>query len=427
MLIAIEDLNFDHLYVIYLGNSIIPFYRGLFDQDLNPHRIVNELSLFSKQAIIPGKTLLFFDEIQIVPQGITALRYFYEKMPELHVIAAGSLLDFAIEQVGVPVGRAESLYMYPLSFIEYLAAMNESMVIKKILDHSVDSAISPLVHQKIVYSLKEYFVFGGMPQAIYRWSTTNDALQAAKSHAAILEFYQQDFNKYARKNQIKYVQLIFDEIPVQLGQKFKYSAVEGDYRKRELAPALDLLVTAGVAHKVYYSPGQGVPLGAQRDPLNYKAIFLDVGLAQSHLGVDLAAWFLQPDQQFINKRSLVEAFVGQELIAYASPLKKHRLYYWHKESSAQQAEIDYLIQLKDQIVPVEVKSGEGRTLKSLHYFLENHKQSPYGIKFSNQNYSILKDKEKDYIIHSYPLYAIAKVVSDAHPDLKAAIGYLIEN
>lgn len=394
------------------------FLQAMFERDLNPQRIINELSLFADQQIAPGKTLIFFDEIQMVPQAITALRYFYEEMPDIHIIAAGSLIDFAIEQVGIPVGRVELLYMYPLSFMEYLAAKNESMTIRKILDHAADSPLPDYIHQNFLYALKEYLVFGGMPQVISRWVTTNNALDAAQTHANILNIYEQDFSKYARKNQIKYVQLVFDQIPEQAGNKFKYTQIEGDYRKRELAPALDLLVTAGIAHKVYYSPGQGIPLGFQRDPLDYKVIFLDVGLAQSHLGVDLAAWFLQPEQTFINKGGLVEAFVGQELMAYALPFKKNKLYYWHKDSSPQ-AEIDYLIQLKDVIMPVEVKSGEGKTLKSIQYFLENHKASPYGLRFSIQNYSIHNN------IHSYPLYAIIKVITDNSPEMKAAISYLL--
>ncbi len=395
------------------------FLQTMFERDLNPQRIINEISLFADQQIVPGKTLLFFDEIQVVPQAITALRYFYEEMPDIHVIAVGSLIDFAIEQVGLPVGRVELLYMYPLSFIEYLVASNQSRVVQEILDHAVDASLPDFIHKKFLYAIQEYLVFGGMPQAISRWVTTNNALDAANTHVAILQIYEQDFSKYARKNQIKYVQLIFDQIPEQAGNKFKYSLIDGDYRKRELAPALDLLVTAGIAHKVFYSPGQGIPLGFHRDPLDYKVVFLDIGLAQSHLGVDLSAWFLQPDQMFVNKGSLVEAFVGQELMVYGLPFKKDRLYYWHKDSRPQ-AEIDYLIQLKNQVIPVEVKSGEGSTLKSMHYFLDNHKESPYGLRFSAQNYSVY-DR-----VHSYPLYAIAKVIVDHCPEMKAAIQSLIE-
>ncbi len=258
-----------------------------------------------------------------------------------------------------------------------------------------------------------------MPRAIQNWVTTKTALGSAKVHGSILTVYRHDFDKYARQQQIKYVESIFRQIPLQLGNKFKYSAVEGDYRKRELAPALDLLITAGIARKVYYSSGQGIPLGAQIDVFDYKVIFLDVGLAQANMGLDLKGWFLQTKQEFINKGALVEAFVGQEIAGYATPSDQHDLCYWHKDSAPHQAEIDYLVQIDSKIIPVEVKSGSGRTLKSIQHFLDTHPESPYGIRFSTNNYS---NYER---IHSYPLYAIAKVMTENNAEMRAAIESLI--
>jgi hypothetical protein len=254
---------------------------------------------------------------------------------------------------------------------------------------------------------------------VQRWVDKKDPLGCAKVYSRLLSTYQQDFDKYARKLQIKYVELVFTHIPMQLGRKFKYSLIEGDYRKRELAPALDLLVTAGVAHKVYYSAGQGVPLGAQIDPQDYKVIFLDAGLAQSLLDLDIAQWFLNPQNEIINKGALVEAFVGQELLVYADPQIKNNTYYWHKDAAIGQSEVDYLIQIGATVVPVEVKSGSGRTLKSIQIFLDSHVKSPYGIRFSAQNYSVY-DK-----IYSYPLYAVAKVMSDKNSEIRQAINKLV--
>ena len=168
-----------------------------------------------------------------------------------------------------------------------------------------------------------------------------------------------------------------------------------------------------------------MPLGAQRDDRDYKVIFLDIGLAQTGLGNNLVQSLALPQQDFINKGAIAEAFVGQELTVYNQPLLDSNLYYWHKDSPPQ-AEIDYVAAIDFKVIPIEVKAGTGSTLQSLHYFLENHKQSPYGIKFSTQNYSMLKDEEKGYIIHSYPLYAIAKVIADHNPKMKAAIENLIE-
>lgn len=391
-----------------------PQLHQAFAGKLDPQEIIITLSAQTQKNIIPGKTLLFIDEIQACPQAIIALRYFYEIMPKLHVIAAGSLLDFAIQQIGAPVGRIQALYMHPVSFIEYLANSHPLMA-QMLLYHKPDQAIGDPTHTKCLQLLSRYLAIGGMPQAIQNWIDHQDPLEIGLIHTSILDFYRQDFNKYAKKHELKYVEKIFKNIPHQLGKKFKYSVIEGDYRKRELSPALDLLVTAGIAHKVYYSAGQGIPLGGQQDDLDYKVIFLDSGLAQTMLQLNIAQWFIQPLQEFINKGALMEAFVGQELAAYADPRTENDLYYWHKDSNPHQAEIDYLVEIDNKIIPIEVKSGDGRTLKSLHRFLETHIQSPYGIKISTQDYSI---HEK---IHSYPLYAIVQTMSHSMVDTKNAI------
>ena len=236
-------------------------------------------------------------------------------------------------------------------------------------------------------------------------SETKDASRCFALHHALIDTYRQDFGKYAKKFQIKYVDLMFNTIPQQLGKKFKYSNIEGDYRKRELAPSLDLLVTAGVAHTVLQSSGQGIPLGAHVDPQCYKALFLDIALSQALLGLDLEAWFLNPMQQFVNKGEIIEAFVGQELLAYANPHAKSQLYYWQRNAPSSSAEVDYLIQRGEKIIPIEVKSGAGTTLKSMHLFLESHPQTPFGIRFSTQNYS-----KHDNLL-SLPLYSVAAITN----------------
>jgi len=404
------EINFEHK----------PQVIKIFDLDLDPVRILRELRLLLNVSIIPGETLLFFDEIQFAPHAITALRYFYEMMPELHVIAAGSLLDFAIEKIGIPVGRVESLYMHPVSFIEFLAAIQRYQIIDEIMQHIIEQTMPDHIHDLFLQLLAQYCAIGGMPYALQEWIDTQDARACARAHTTILDSYRQDFGKYARTAQIKYVELIFNQIPAQLGHKFKYSLVEGEYRKRELAPALDLLVTAGIAHKVFYSADQGTSPAGQVDPLDYRVIFLDIGLAQTELEIPIAQWFLQPGQELANKGALIEALVGQEIAAYAMPERKRSLYYWHKESRIDSAEIDYLVQINHKIIPIEVKSNKGSTVQSMHNFLNTHLQSPYGIRFSMHNYSVM-DK-----IHSYPLYAIAQVMTQGLPEMQAAIKALVD-
>ena len=372
-----------------------------FEDELDPQKIIDSLSLLKEQPIVPGKTLLFFDEIQEMPRVLTSLRYFYEMMPELHVVAAGSLLDFTIEAIGIPVGRVMSLYMYPMTFIEFLHAIDKTLLIEEILKHPLEVKMSEPIHKRLLEHVSHYLAIGGMPEAVECWKETKLPNECALVHNTIVDSYRQDFGTYSKKFQIKYVDLIFNSVPKQLGERFKYSEVEGGYRKRDLAPCLELLSAAGVIHKVHHTDANGIPLGAEVNLEYFKVVLMDVAIAQTILGIQLAPWFLYPLRELVNQGYIVEAFVGQEILGYSSSLKKGNLYYWLNPSRTGQAEVDYVVQDFEQVIPIEVKSGDGKTLASLHTFLESH-PSPYGIRFSSQNYSNYNK------VHSYPLYAIAK-------------------
>lgn len=375
---------------------------ALFEKDLDVDRIIRDLSILAGKKIIPGKTLLFFDEAQEAPRALIALRYFYEKMPDLHVIAAGSLLDFAIEQVGVPVGRVQFLYQHPMSFIEFLVAKGEAILANEILTLSFDNPPNAVIHNKTLNLLGEYIAIGGMPEAVKAWVTSNDISECAAVHEMITAAYTQDFQKYSKKFQLKYIELIFNQIPHLHGKTIKYTYFSNEYRKRDLEPCLDSLIKANVAHKVIQSSANGIPLGAESNLAKFKLIFLDIALAQHMLGLDIKKWFLDPNAEFINKGNLIESFIGQEMLAYNDPHRSPHLYYWQQESRISQAEIDYVMAIENNVIPIEVKSGEGRSLKSLRAFLNSH-SSPYGIRFSIHNYSKFDG------IHSYPLYAAASV------------------
>src|SRR3990167_7415448 len=201
----------------------------------------------------------------------------------------------------------------------------------------------------------------------------------------------------------------------------------GEYKKRELAPALELLEKAGLLYKVMHSAAQGIPIGAQADPDKFKLIFLDVGLSQALLKLDISSWLIDPTTNFINKGELVEAFIGQELLAYADPISKESLFYWARETSSSSAEIDYVIQLQDQVVPVEVKSGTSHRIKSMQIFLETHPNSTQALRFwANPGTPALDTPEATMSpLKSYPLYAVAHVLS-AHQDyLRPALEYLV--
>lgn len=268
-----------------------------------------------------------------------------------------------------------------------------------------------LIHTKILDKLGEYLSIGGMPEAIARWVQTKDPRESLKVLQQIAAAYRQDFEKYARKAQVKYLEQLFRQIPHLVGREFSYREIHGEYRKRELAPALELLERAGIIHIIRHSSGQGIPIGAEVDFDTFKVIFLDVALCQTILGSDISIWFLHPLQGFENRGEIAEGFIGQELICYANPDSKAELYFWKRRERSSTAEVDYLIQKDTQILPVEVKSGHGSTLRSLRLFLESHPKSPFGIRFSVHNYSIHEN------LDSRPLYASISLAQERQKEI----------
>ncbi|MDF1683481.1 MAG: DUF4143 domain-containing protein [Legionellaceae bacterium] len=308
------------------------------------------------------------------------------------------------EEVGVPVGRVQFLYMYPMSLIEFLWAQDKKMLVDAMLAASIDRPLSALVHDKLNRLLGEYLAIGGMPEAVSYWSQTHDYKGCLDIHHDLLTAFKQDFHKYARTTQVKHVEQLFRTVPQQAGQVFRYTHIPGEFRKRELEPALALLMKANVITPVVSSSAQGLPLGAQANINKFKLLLLDVALMQALLGLTSSDWILNPEQVFINKGMVAEAFVGQELLTYGSARQAQDLYYWHRNQPTSQAEVDYLIVNNQDIIPVEVKAGKGSTLRSMHAFLKEHPKTPYGIRFSTQNYSVYEK------IQSFPLYAVANVL-----------------
>jgi len=377
-----------------------PTLKKIFDDDLTPEHLIPRLSAAVKKPIIPGETLLFFDEIQQVPNAITSLRYFYEEMPDLHVIGAGSLLEFAIEKIGIPVGRILSLYCYPLSFYEFMIATNNNQLAELIEKSPENKALDEPLHKQALTLLAEYMAVGGMPEAVAEWIESKNIMKCVKIHKSIIDTYRQDFGKYAKTSKIEYVDLVFNSIPHFTGRKFVFSHISDSIRSRELKPALELLEKAGVVHRICHSSGNGVPIAAEENPALFKVIPLDVGLMQAGLNVNYSNWLVDPDQQFINKGSVAEAFTGTELLAYSWPFERKTLSYWVRERHASKAEVDYLIEKNGEVVPVEVKSGNTGSLKSIELFLKEKTKSSYGLHISSQPAG-LKGK-----IKKIPLYAI---------------------
>lgn len=408
---AVRELGkkFDELVEINL--ELNPAYGEVFRPNLDPARILRELRLMTGKRLDPGSSLLFIDEIQQQPLAVSALRYFHEKLPGMHVIAAGSLLEFAIEDVGLPVGRVASLHMYPMSFLEFLIARGGQPLAKHLIDASSSLSISDPVHERLLRLLGEYLVLGGMPEVIGAWIKHEDLNRCGEVLDMIVTAYRQDFGKYAKRHQIKYVDLVFSEVPSKTGRKFKYDALPGTWKARELSPALDLLCKASVVHRVTHSSGNAIPLKAESDPNRFKTLFLDIGLAQRIMSADVKPWLLNPTVAISNAGAVTEAFVGQELLAYSQPWAREELFYWHREARASNAEVDYLLPIGGAVIPIEVKSGATGRLRSLRTFLdEKRSRTPYGIRFCGQSSSIHED------LHSYAIYAVPHVLRGQIPN-----------
>ncbi len=353
-----------------------------FEGDLNIPKILEDLALHKGQKITIGKTLLFFDEIQECQNALRSLRYFKEECPDLHVIAAGSLIDFALQDLGMPVGRVQFQYLHPMSFGEFLIALGREDLRIALFEQKVHDAI----HSMLLDYLKTYLWLGGMPEVIDSWLRFKDPNLSQEVQDRIILSYKDDFPKYAKTHQVEYLDTLFAALPNQIGQKFKYSAIDTMIKQYALKNALSLLIKAGIAKPAYHSSGQTYPLGTEKDERKFKIFFLDIGLAQRILGLNLKEWVVSP----LNMKLLgpmAEQFVAQEYIAYTSITAPPALYYWHREAKNSNAEVDFLCTKSNAIIPVEVKSGIKGGMKSLKVFLDTHPKSPYGLKISEGNFA----------------------------------------
>lgn len=367
-------------------------------ESLKPEEIITRIQKILKTQIIPGQTLLFLDEIQACPKALQALRYFKEKMPQLHLIAAGSLLEFALIEgkFSFPVGRVQFLYLHPLSFEEYLLARGHAM-----LSYGITHPPSEEEHYTLTRLVKEYLLVGGMPAAVSQFRDTLSLDETSTIHEILLSTYQADFSKYATPTGQKYLKILFGGVFPNIAQHFKYSKIDPDIRSRDLKEALNHLEWAGLFKPILCTSASGIPLSAQVKNKRFKLLFLDIGLAQHALKIDPEDVYQNEIIQ-INRGAMAEQFVGQELIAYEKPEQLASLFYWEREKVESSAEVDYVITWKNKILPVEVKAGPTGKLKSLHQFIKE-KKSPLGIHISEAPLSYESG------ILSLPFYLISRL------------------
>jgi predicted AAA+ superfamily ATPase len=386
-----------------------------FNSDVN--RIITELSILSNEDINYGKTLLFIDEIQTCPEALLALRYFDEKLPDLHVICAGSLLDHTLNEMEspMPVGRVEFLYMYPMNFKEFLRAINQEKLISYIEEYDFIKPFSELIHNQISQFLRFYFFIGGMPAAVKNYAENKKLPEIQRIHANILTSLQYDFAKYGTRKKQEYLQITMRYCGRYPGRKIKYSNIDKEIRSTFIKEAILKLELSRIIHVVAHSNSAKVPLTDHLKKEVYKTIFMDIGFVNHLSQIDLIDL---EDLITSNEGMLAEQFVAQELIANRDVYMSPELYYWTREEKSSNAEVDFLFQNKNKIYPIEVKAGKTGTLKSMQVYL-HEKKLKQGVRLNLDipNYGDFtsnvrvknKASELKWSLLSLPVYMVSEI------------------
>lgn len=393
-----------------------PEFHPLFHSN-EPEKIIRNIELAMDIRIDIHNTLLFLDEIQVVPELLAKLRWFYESLPLLPVIAAGSLLDFALAEhtFSMPVGRITYMHIEPLSFEEFLWAKNSNQLVHFLQTVSTQENIVEPIHTKLMRLFQEYVIIGGMPQAVSTWIESNALNKVSKAHSDLLLAYRDDFSKYPKKIPTQYLEDVMTAVPKLLGQKFVFSRVNTNVRADNLKQALDSLCKARVCHMIYATHGNGLPLAAEVNSKRFKVALVDVGLVSAALDLRLDQIELLHDINLINSGAIAEQVVNQLLRTTQPFYVEPRSFYWVREEKSANAEIDYFIQHAGKIIPVEVKSGATGSMKSLQLFM-HLKQYQLAVRINSDVPHFVKVNAKthdgkllDYQLLSIPFYLIEQL------------------
>jgi len=347
--------------------------HSVFDEP-DPTRLLQELSLLKRQRLVPGRHLLFLDEIQACPRALAALRYFAELVPDLHVIAVGSLLDFALSDFAhsMPVGRVEYYFLYPMSFEEFVRASVGNALADVLRTFCLGDMITEAVDRQLEDTLRQYLLVGGMPAAVDAYVGRAPLIDVQRVQYSVVATMQDDFAKYGTRGQQDVLRRAYRYVAQNVGRKIKYVNISPDRRAADVRTSLDLLARSRTVHLVHHSSANGVPLGAEASDKHFKSLFMDVGLVNQVCGLGLvpAGGVLA-----VNEGALAEQFVGQELLASAPPFQDTPLFYWHREAPNANAEVDYLLSEGSEVLPLEVKAARGGALRSLFQFLREKRRS----------------------------------------------------
>lgn len=416
-----------------LGKSFAHYLEVNFEEDesvsvlfasKNPKTICELLEAKFDIPLLDGQSLLFLDELQSAePYVLESLRYFYEKRPGLHVIAAGSLLEFLLdaeerkkrkESFSMPVGRIEYMFVSPMDFEEFLLAVGKKGLCQWLGQYRLGDDVPDAFHKDLSEFLRRYLAIGGMPAVVDAY--VHDGIVAAEREQQILlSTYHDDFPKYSERVPAERLQKVFRSAPSMLAEKFVYSHVDAEEKSRDLSAAVRLLCLARVMAKVRHTSSDGAPIGEGADEKVFKPLFLDVGLCCRALGLKLTDFLYDGDALLSNQGPICEQFVGQHLLFSGAEYEDPVAYCWLRETPGSQAEVDYITQIGDRAIPVEVKGGKTGSMKGLHLYL-NEKHADFAVRFNADKPSYLPDaKAKDVLgrpcefrFLSLPLYMVGQ-------------------
>jgi uncharacterized protein len=398
---AVRELSTHFEYYIEVDFEAQKAVHTFFEGNLDPNSICENLSVYFKIPIIEGKTLIFFDEIQACIPAISSIRYFYEKLPQLHLIAAGSLLEFALQELpSFGVGRIRSIFMYPFSFDEFLESVGESRLVKLKKDAIITTPLAQPFHEKLIDYFKKFIIIGGMPEAVAEYVENRDLLKVQEILDDIIISLKSDFSKYKKRVPTIRITEVFESVIAQNGGKFKFANAASNASQVQIKETVELLIMAGLVIPVTHSSANGIPLGAEADVKKRKIILFDTALFQRILGLNIGELLANKSFEMINKGAIAEMFFGLEWLKYGTPTQSENLYYWHRESTNGNAEIDYVVQKGENIVPIEIKASTKGSMQSMFQFLKEKKIAK-GIRISLENFSTYEN------IEVIPIYAIS--------------------
>jgi predicted AAA+ superfamily ATPase len=383
-----------------------------------PRQIISDLEADLGQNIHPDHSILFLDEIQAAPALLASLRWFREEMPELPVVAAGSLLDFTLAEhdFSMPVGRIMYCHIEPLSFFEFLDASGNEKLRKALCTAGETGTLSPRLHERSLELFSEFCITGGFPEIVAKWVEAQNDEQRRRLQQDLIAAYRDDFNKYRKRVSADLLRRVMDAVPKQLGDAFVYNRVDADAVHRNLKQAVEMLTLARVCHRIEHTAANGLPLGAEGNPRLFKMMMVDIGISTAQLGLSRLDVRDLNQTVWANKGGLAEQFVGQHLRCLFKPWEEPRLFYWQR-TGGRQGELDFIYQHGPHIIPIEVKAGSAGSMKSLHAFMQK-KQLPLAVRLDTNPPSVqdldvrtTTGEQARYRLVSLPLYMTETIPS----------------